>query len=177
MPLGRAPWPGGRSCSLYRPWSVPVLDKSNLAQIYVQRCSLQKSLFTFLLAVTQPHDALVAQNCKCSVLNYCCSFDWHAEWKLQLIWFYMKYLLHLSVSNWVDFVCTQGLLVLLPLYHSGIVLRSPIVPRVCSLIDTCVCPTSSNISVFFSAKLFQAMPTKKKNPSSLHPAISSQALM
>lgn len=61
--------------SLHRPQSVPVLNKSNLAQIYFQRCSLQKSLFAFLLAVTQPHDVLVAQNCKCSVLNYCYSFN------------------------------------------------------------------------------------------------------
>lgn len=82
IPLGKAPWPGGRSSSLHRPRSVPVLDKSNLAQIYFQRQSLQKSMFAFLLAVTQPHEALLAQNCKCSGLNYHCSFDWHAEWKL-----------------------------------------------------------------------------------------------
>lgn len=83
--------------------------------------------------------------------------------------FHEKKLLHLSVSNWVNFVCTQGLLVLLPLYHSGIVLR---VPRVCSLIDPCVYPPSSHISVF-SANFLQAMPTKEKNP----PALSSQALV
>lgn len=82
MPLGDAPWSGGRSSTLRRPWSMPVLDKSNLVQIHCKTPSLQKSMFTFLLAVTQQHDTTTAQNCKCDVLNYCCSFDWHAEWKL-----------------------------------------------------------------------------------------------
>lgn len=58
----------------------------------------------------------------------------------------------------------QALLVLLPLYHSGIVLWSLMVPRVCSLIHPCVYSPSSNISVASSATLIQAVPTKEKNP-------------
>lgn len=107
-------------------------------------------MFTFLLAVTQPHDALDAQNCKCSVLNYRFSFDWRAEWKLKLIWFSMKNLLHLSVSNWVNFICTQGLLVLLPLYHSGIVLRSLIVPSLQPFRPFCVSPFQQHFCHLFS---------------------------
>lgn len=89
----------------------------------------------------------------------------------------MKNLLHLSVSNWVNFICTWGLLVLLPLYHSGIVLRFLIMPRVCGLTDPCVYPPSSNISVIFSVSLLWLCLPRKKNPSSLHLTISSQALV
>lgn len=176
LPYGDAPWSGGRSSPLPRPWHVPVFDKSYLIQIYYKALSLQKSVFTFLLAVTQQHNTTTAQNCKCSVLNYlliCLTCGIEVITDL----FFHGNLLHLSRSNWVNLISSQGLLVLLPLYHSGIVLRSLTVFTICTLIDLCLYPSCSKFSVTFSFNILLAPQTLSSQVGfQLYTSYFSQAL-